>query len=166
MAQNPRVHDLLLLLVPLSVLVLMNITVAAGQNASTNAKPFTLVNNCKEMIWPGIITKGDSNRGEGFALKPGQTAIYNATVGWSGRIWARTGCNFDKTGTGTCQTGSCGTSLNCTGPSNPPNTIAEFTLGDDVDFYDLSLVDGYNLPIVISPINGKEIVALLVAKET
>ncbi|PNT55778.2 hypothetical protein POPTR_001G210400v4 [Populus trichocarpa] len=155
MAQNPRVHDLLLLLVPLSVLVLMNITVAAGQNASTNAKPFTLVNNCKEMIWPGIITKGDSNRGEGFALKPGQTAIYNATVGWSGRIWARTGCNFDKTGTGTCQTGSCGTSLNCTGPSNPPNTIAEFTLGDDVDFYDLSLVDGYNLPIVISPINGK-----------
>lgn len=107
------------------------------------------------MIWPGIITKGDSNRGEGFALKPGQTAIYNATVGWSGRIWARTGCNFDKTGTGTCQTGSCGTSLNCTGPSNPPNTIAEFTIGDDVDFYDLSLVDGYNLPIVISPINGK-----------
>ena len=126
----------------------------AGQNTSTNGKRFTLVNNCEDTIWPGIITKGDNYHGEGFTLKPGQTTFYNASVGWSGRIWGRTGCNFDKNGTGKCQTGSCGTSLNCTGPSNPPNSIAEFTLGADADFYDLSLVDGYNLPIAISPING------------
>ncbi|KAJ6961028.1 hypothetical protein NC652_000035 [Populus alba x Populus x berolinensis] len=110
MAQNPRVHDLLLLLVPLSVLALMDVAVAAGQNPSTNAKPFTLVNNCKEMIWPGIITKVAAIMVKVLLSNTGQTAVYNATAGWSGRIWARTGCNFDKTGTGTCQTGSCGTS--------------------------------------------------------
>lgn len=128
-----------------------------GQNSSTNSttntKTFTLVNNCKEPIWPAIITRGYNNHGAGFTLKEGQTALYNAPAGWSGRIWARTGCNFDKNGTGTCQTGSCGTSLNCTRPSDPPNSIAEFTLGEP-DFYDVSLVDGFNLPIVISPIKG------------
>ncbi|KAJ4839092.1 hypothetical protein Tsubulata_037198 [Turnera subulata] len=127
---------------------------ASGQNTSTNVKTFTLVNHCEETIWPAIITKGDDNHGDGFSLKPDQTALYNAPSGWSGRIWARTGCNFDKNGTGTCQTGSCGTSLNCTAPSSPPNSIAEFTLGD-LDFYDVSLVDGFNLPIVISPVKGK-----------
>ncbi|CAK7357025.1 unnamed protein product [Dovyalis caffra] len=126
------------------------------QNASSNVKTFTLVNNCKETIWPGIITRGSDSNDQGFTLKPGQNAFYNATTaGWSGRIWARTDCNFDKNGTGKCQTGSCGTSLKCTGPSSPPNTIAEFTLSNDVDFYDISLVDGFNLPLVIAPINGK-----------
>ncbi|KAF2293771.1 hypothetical protein GH714_004597 [Hevea brasiliensis] len=121
---------------------------------STTTKTFTLLNNCKGTIWPGVITKGDSSHGAGFTLNPGQTAFYNAPTGWSGRIWARTGCNFDKNGTGSCQTGSCGTSLNCSGPSSPPNTIAEFTLGD-IDFYDVSLVDGFNLPIVVQPLSGK-----------
>lgn len=146
-------RHLLLFMMPLSVLILQ-IAMAAGQNTSTEAKSFTLVNNCNETIWPAILTRGNNSNGYGFALQQGQTAFYNATAGWSGRMWARTGCSFDKNGTGTCQTGSCGTSMNCTVPSNPPNTIAEFTLGD-VDFYDVSLVDGFNLPVVISPIDGK-----------
>ncbi|KAG8646166.1 pathogenesis-related thaumatin-like protein 3.5 [Manihot esculenta] len=128
--------------------------IASAQNTSTTTKTFTLFNNCKGTIWPAIITKGDNNRGDGFVLKPAQTASYTASSGWSGRIWARTGCNFNNNGVGSCQTGSCGTSLNCSGPSSPPNTIAEFTLGD-TDFYDVSLVDGFNLPIGILPLNGK-----------
>ncbi|KAF2319754.1 hypothetical protein GH714_018551 [Hevea brasiliensis] len=128
--------------------------IASGQNTSTTTKTFTLFNNCKGTIWPGIITKDGSNRGDGFALKAGHTASYSAPTGWSGRIWARTGCNFDNDGNGKCQTGSCGDSLHCSGPSSPPNTIAEFTLGD-TDFYDVSLVDGFNLPIGVSPLNGK-----------
>lgn len=32
-------------------------------------------------------------------------------------------------------------------------TIAEFTLGQ-TDFYDVSLVDGFNIPIVVRPENG------------
>ena len=35
----------------------------------------------------------------------------------------------------------------------PPATLAEFTLGTQ-DFYDVSLVDGYNIPIAIAPRKG------------
>jgi len=117
-----------------------------------SSKNFTLVNNCKETIWPGI-TRSDNHSGDGFTLKPGQSTVYTAPEGWSGRIWARTGCNFDNNGNGKCQTGGCGTNLNCTGPGSPPATSADFTLGEP-DFYDVSVVDGFNLPIVVKPVNG------------
>ncbi|XP_021286874.1 pathogenesis-related protein 5-like [Herrania umbratica] len=139
-----------------SLLFCIFVFLASGAKMNANAKNFTLVNQCKETIWPAIITDGSGNfHGEDFKLEPGQTAIYNASDGWSGRIWGRTGCNFDtKTGDGTCQTGSCGTSINCTSAGSLPVSIAEFTLGD-TDFYDVSLVDGFNLPIVIKPGGGK-----------
>ncbi|GAV61127.1 Thaumatin domain-containing protein [Cephalotus follicularis] len=136
--------------------ILFTFLMASGSYMFARAKTFTIVNDCKETVWPGIITHSDNFSGGGFALKPGQSAVYNAPAGWSGRIWARTGCNFSHdTGTGTCQTGSCGTQLNCTGPSSPPNTIAEITVGGDTDFYDVSLVNGFNLPIYILPLKGK-----------
>ncbi|XP_055960779.1 pathogenesis-related thaumatin-like protein 3.5 [Mercurialis annua] len=78
---------------------------------------------------------------------------FTAPVGWSGRIWARSGCNFEKKGNGTCQTGACGSSLKCSDSGQTPVSIAEFTLAE-LDFYDVSLVDGFNLPVVVTPING------------
>lgn len=117
-----------------------------------SSNTFTIVNYCKETIWPGI-THSENFSGDGFTLKPGQSAIYTAPAGWSGRIWARTGCNFDKNGNGKCQTGACGTNINCTDPGSPPATIADFTLGEP-DYYDVSLVDGFNLPIAIRAVNG------------
>ncbi|MBA0562254.1 hypothetical protein Golob_007314 [Gossypium lobatum] len=131
------------------------IILASGVTKPANAKNFTLVNQCKETIWPAIITDGGNFHGEGFTLESGQTAFYNAPNGWSGRLWGRTGCSFDKNGNGTCQTGSCGTSINCTSAGSLPVSIAEFTLGDDIDYYDVSLVDGFNLPIVVKPGGGK-----------
>ncbi|KAH0850743.1 hypothetical protein HID58_091186, partial [Brassica napus] len=86
--------------------------------------------------------------------QPGQSIVFNAPVGWSGRIWGRTGCNFDKTGTGTCETGSCGSTLKCSASGKPPASLAEFTLAA-LDFYDVSLVDGFNLPMSVTPMNGK-----------
>lgn len=50
-----------------------------------------------------------------------------------------------------CQTGRCGTSLHCKVWGETPTTIAEFTLGSP-DFYDMSVVDGFNQPINIEPI--------------
>lgn len=119
-----------------------------GESSTT----FTIVNRCKETIWPGI-TSGLNFSGGGFALKSGQSAIFTATDVWGGRIWGRTGCNFDNNGHGDCQTGACGTALNCTTPGKPPASIVDFNLGD-VDYYDVSLVDGFNLPITVNPING------------
>ena len=44
--------------------------------------------------------------------------------------------------------------------ATPPASLFEITLGagDDKDFYDVSIVDGYNLPLIAVPqgvLNGK-----------
>ncbi|GMT18001.1 hypothetical protein PFISCL1PPCAC_9298, partial [Pristionchus fissidentatus] len=47
--------------------------------------------------------------------------------------------------------------LECEGKGGqPPISLAEFTLhgSGDQDFYDVSLVDGYNLPILIDVVDG------------
>ncbi|KAH7685448.1 Thaumatin family protein [Dioscorea alata] len=119
---------------------------------SEGARIFTIVNQCNEMVWPGI-TPGDSFNGGGFPLKSGQSIVITAPVGWSGRIWGRTGCNFDSSGNGSCETGRCGTNLKCAGSGETPATLAEFTLANP-DFYDVSLVDGFNLPMSVRAVNG------------
>jgi hypothetical protein len=72
--------------------------------------------------------------------------------GWGGRFWARTGCNFDGSGQGYCATGDCGNKLECNGAGGvPPASLAEIRLNGDggKDFYDVSLVDGFNVPIQV-----------------
>ena len=72
------------------------------------------------------------------------------------RIWGCIGCNFDGSGRGHCQTGDCIDGLQCTGWGVPPNTLAEFALNQygNQDFYDISLVDGFNIPMDFYPLNG------------
>jgi len=120
---------------------------------------FTVVNRCTETIWPGVLTgnNGASLSDGGFALTTGQSSSINPPAGWSGRFWGRTGCNFDGSGTGFCATGDCGRGLKCNGAGGaPPATLAEFTLNGDgnKDFYDVSLVDGYNVPLKITLAGG------------
>ncbi|GMI78408.1 Ubiquitin Fold Modifier 1, Osmotin 34-like [Hibiscus trionum] len=138
------------LLSPILFLLLM---LSSGPNMYECARVFTIVNYCKETIWPGI-TPGDNFNGGGLELKPGQSIVFQAPVGWSGRIWGRTGCKFDKNGSGSCQTADCGNTLKCKASGKTPASLAEFTLST-VDYYDVSLVDGFNLPISIKPINGQ-----------
>ncbi|KAL6010740.1 hypothetical protein ACLOJK_001182 [Asimina triloba] len=135
-------------------LIIFLLLITSGAKPSRSARVFTIINNCKYTIWPAV-TRGETFNGGGFALKAGENVVLTAPVGWSGRIWARTGCNFDKNGNGSCLTGACGTSLKCGGASGePPATLAEFTLAAP-DFYDVSLVDGFNLPMVVKPVNGQ-----------
>ncbi|XP_064940450.1 pathogenesis-related thaumatin-like protein 3.5 isoform X1 [Musa acuminata AAA Group] len=124
-----------------------------GAEAAEGARVFTIINYCKTTIWPGI-TPGNSFNGGGFPLKPGESVVFTAPVGWSGRIWGRTGCDFDRDGNGSCQTGACGSVLKCSASGQTPATLAEFTLAP-LDFYDVSLVDGFNLPITVTPVNGQ-----------
>ncbi|EEF48350.1 naringenin-chalcone synthase, putative [Ricinus communis] len=49
--------------------------------------------------------------------------------------------------------GACGTSLKCSAADQAPASLAEFTLAA-LDFYDVSLVDGFKLPISVTPIHG------------
>ncbi|KAL6868351.1 hypothetical protein ACP4OV_015196 [Aristida adscensionis] len=113
---------------------------------------FTIVNQCKTTIWPAAFP-GDSFGGGGFELPPGKSRAFTVPDAWSGRVWGRTGCAFDAAGNGSCATGACGSLLRCGASGDPPASLAEFTLGsNNKDFYDVSLVDGFNLPLLVTPV--------------
>ena len=74
-------------------------------------------------------------------------------------IQGRKDCDFSKEGPTQCASGGCNGGLECdanTGTGVPPVTLAEFTLAnsegnvDKLDNYDVSLVDGYNMPMAIT----------------
>ncbi|KFK41943.1 hypothetical protein AALP_AA2G192300 [Arabis alpina] len=124
---------------------------------AVSATVFTLQNSCPYTVWPGTFS--DSNKLEGgLELTSGASVQLTLTSppGWTGRFWARTGCNFDSSGNGNCVTGNCGGGLKCTGTGVPPVTLAEFTIQGDggKDFYDVSLVDGFNVKLGIKPQGG------------
>ncbi|KAL6596043.1 hypothetical protein ACP70R_047407 [Stipagrostis hirtigluma subsp. patula] len=119
---------------------------------------FTMTNNCGYTVWPGLLSGAGTSplSTTGFALAHGASATVDAPASWSGRMWARTLCATDATtGKFTCATGDCGSgSVQCSGGgAAPPATLADFTLDGPggLDFFDVSLVDGYNLPMLIVP---------------
>jgi Thaumatin family len=119
-----------------------------------------VINNCKQPVWVAISSQQPVPEGGGFRLDAGQTRTlaFPSTGLWSGRIWGRTGCTFDASGMGRCDTGDCGGRLGCAGiGGKTPATLAEITWSagpPNPDFYDLSLVDGYNLPMAMAPLPG------------
>lgn len=69
---------------------------------------------------------------------------------WSGRFWARTYCDVN---TKHCLTGDCGNRIQCGGNGEaPPASLVEITLNgwENLDYYDISLVDGFNLAVSVS----------------
>lgn len=120
-----------------------------------SAATLTLSNNCPYSVWPGIQPGGGKPvvANGGLFLPPHQAQTVQLPPLWSGRVWARHGCTFDSAGRGQCATGDCGGNLFCNGLGGaPPATLAELSLGPNQDFYDVSFVDGYNLPMTITPI--------------
>ncbi|GLT90909.1 hypothetical protein SLE2022_088240 [Rubroshorea leprosula] len=118
---------------------------------STYATTFEIRNNCTYTVWAA------ASPGGGRRLDRGQSWTINVPTGTAmARIWGRTNCNFDGSGRGHCQTGDCGGVLDCKGWGVPPNTLAEYALNQfgNIDFYDISLVDGFNIPIEFAPTNG------------
>ncbi|KAL3646662.1 hypothetical protein CASFOL_009206 [Castilleja foliolosa] len=119
-----------------------------------------LVNNCNENIWPGIQAgEGQQTPQDGgFQLTRNEETVIDVPKKWSGRIWGRQDCGFDNSGRGSCATGDCGGQLGCRGLGGvPPATVVEMTLGTSsspLHFYDVSLVDGFNLPVSMKPIGG------------
>jgi len=129
------------------------------------ARSFTVTNNCQYTVWPAIFT--DLNVGTsvpaqktGWEASAGQTVTFDVPNDWqSGRIWGRTDCDFSKPGATACATGSCNGGLECdphSGTGVPPVTVAEWTLGSGTgpDNYDVSLVDGFNIPMSVVPTKG------------
>jgi hypothetical protein len=86
--------------------------------------PLRVTNNCKEPIWPGILTQGGvPPESSGFLLQPGETKAQTVGIDWKGRVWPRTNCSFPTDGSvpasgqggAPCETGDCGMFLECQG---------------------------------------------------
>lgn len=114
--------------------------------APAGQRSITVVNRTQQTVW-AVVTNTSAAYPGGRRLQPGQS--FSLTVGnsWGGRIWGRTGCTGDAAGT--CLTGDCTTT--CGGPTTP-TTLGEFTFNAyaGMDFYDVSMVDGSNLPMFIN----------------
>ncbi|KAI5117114.1 hypothetical protein M0805_003667 [Coniferiporia weirii] len=147
---------------------LVNVVVTALAFAgNANSRTFTVKNNCQYTVWPAIYTdmKSSSVKPDsptGWEAAPGSTVNFSVPDKWtSGRIWGRRDCEFNSTSNGptSCSTGGCNGGLQCdasTGTGVPPASLAEWTLngGDNLDYYDVSLVDGFNIPISITNNKG------------
>ncbi|KAJ6315903.1 hypothetical protein OIU78_019222 [Salix suchowensis] len=122
---------------------------------------FSFTNKCPYTVWPGTLTNPGSPAfsSTGFTLEAGASSTQSAPATWAGRFWARTQCSTDASGKFVCATADCASGvIECNGAGAiPPASLAEFTLrgnGGGQDSYDISLVDGFNIPISITPQGG------------
>ncbi|XP_042477054.1 protein P21-like [Macadamia integrifolia] len=121
----------------------------------SQATKFEITNQCSYTVWAASVWTV-SIPGGGKQLKPGETWVINVTNSTSGRIWGRTNCTFDASGNGSCETGGCNNKFDCKeDKAVSPVTLTEFSVNglSNLDFYDLSLLHGFNIPMEISPKN-------------
>ncbi|TGZ81829.1 Osmotin, thaumatin-like protein [Ascodesmis nigricans] len=125
-----------------------------------------VVNSCRHTIWPALFGPINEGFGEittpehqGFRLDPGSFQGVPIPHDWNGRVWAREHCTFDENGLGRCAIGDCDGKLHCM-LSGQPTSLAEFNFkgnGKSI-FYDISLVDGYNVGIGVYAIQNDTII--------
>ncbi|KAI0333044.1 thaumatin-like protein [Cubamyces sp. BRFM 1775] len=146
-----------------NMLAQATIAVALVADAALAARTFTVTNNCPPYV-DNIFTdlnvgSATPNHPNGWQQNAHQSVSFSVPDNWkAGRIWGRRDCNFSgpNPGANSCVDGGCNGGLVCdphTGTGVPPATLAEFTLGSQ-DSYDVSLVDGYNLPLRITNNKG------------
>ncbi|KAL3426560.1 thaumatin family protein [Phlyctema vagabunda] len=140
-----------------------------SKRASTT--PIVVSNQCADTIWPGIASQAGTGPGVGgFELASGDSRTLEVSADWQGRLWGRTNCSFNIDGTGpgnlngnngngqACDTGDCNGVESCVVTGNTPVTLFEIALEAGSDktqtFYDISLVDGYNLPMGVTYLPG------------
>jgi len=145
------------------------LTTILGQNKVPRpTRNLNFVNQCNYTIYAG--SQGNPLPALG-GWEMGPSSKYSFAVPSTlsaARVWVRTDCTHNNLGHLVCATGDCPLPLNYYGPNNdgthcegiggiPPASLAEFTLGGTGtgdDFYDLSLVDGFNTPIKVTQIGG------------
>jgi hypothetical protein len=125
--------------------------------ADSNSTTFTIVNNCSLTVFPGIFHEDGAVASlpstTGFSLHPGKSTVLTMPRSWSGSLWGRTHCSHSN-GKFSCLTGDCASSIiECNGTkASPPATLAEFNLNatsSGYDFFDVSVVNGYNLAMMV-----------------
>ena len=125
---------------------------AAGQ-PSGDRRLVTFVNDVSQTIWVAAAPNANTPlAATGWVLPPGQSVTITTPNNLNTRFWGRTGCSFNSAGVGHCDTGDCNGQFQCKGWGTIPATLAEvnFDAWDHLDFYDVSMVDGSNLPMYIN----------------
>ncbi|KAJ7153270.1 thaumatin [Mycena filopes] len=136
---------------------MISLTVALVLASTAAARSLTVVNSCSYTIWPALFTSsgGHPSHPTGWEAAANSRVQFDVPSDWDGRVWGRRACNFaTNPGANSCVDGGCNGGLHCdvnTGTGVPPATLAEFNFnGGGTDFYDVSLVDGFNLPMKIT----------------
>jgi hypothetical protein len=123
-------------------------------SGKTGHRQVTFVNSERQTIWVAAAqqTAKPALPVTGWMLRAGHTVTIDVPDHWNGRFWGRTGCVFGAAGTGHCATGDCAGRFQCRQFGAIPATLAEFNFNAylNLDFYDVSLVDGSNLPMWIN----------------
>ena len=178
MHRNSKIAIILFL--PIVLCIVTNGSPVRAETCEATQRPFNLVNNCDEIIWAGA--EGIEPGGWQLNVPPSactagiqcpseqtcnlETNTCQRTVcaddTFSGRIWPRTGCDFNSTGVcesdqNCCATGGCtidgGWGLECNSGGQSPIATAEFTVSPTAtDFYDVSVIDGFNVAVEARPI--------------
>ncbi|KAF0887603.1 hypothetical protein E2562_002320 [Oryza meyeriana var. granulata] len=127
-----------------SALAFVSVLLAAASPAAVTATTLTIHNLCPHPVWPLVTPNSglpsiSDNRAR---LDPnGLLSLSFPPTFWAGRVATRTGCDASASG---CETGA-----------SPPATVAQLSVhdGGDLDLaaYSVSLVDGFNVPMVVSP---------------
>lgn len=121
----------------ISSLLLLSSSIHAAP--SSDKKKIHILNQCGHSLQIGHQTNND-DRGNIIHLDAENTYELNVKSDWAGRIWARESCE----GVDQCDKA---------GVDNPAS-LAEFKLSytdTDIDYYDVSFVDGFNFPVRIEP---------------
>ncbi|QRV90133.1 pathogenesis-related protein PR5K (thaumatin family) [Ceratobasidium sp. AG-Ba] len=136
--------------------------------SAVHARRWTVNNDCSYTVWPAIYSPNTtvtlSGVETGWQADPGSSRSFVVPEGWTnGHIWARRNCDFSSGNTpadtnttvGGCVSGGCQGGLYCTGLGTAPITGAEWTLapgdGSGADYYDVSVVSGFNVPLQVLP---------------
>lgn len=135
---------------------LINVLVVSSLLAVVRARSFYMVNECDHKVWFGLVAGSTSpmifpaNGNYELAPNGGKNSVPIPAGGWSGVIGGRTNC----TDAG-CLTADCGGGVGGCLPGRgfmQPATQAEFTvIPTSVDFYDVEVINGINLPVSITP---------------
>lgn len=122
-----------------------------------------LENKCNSTIWPAMIGPFGASfppPTPDWEFESGQCeTVYVPQHYPSLRVWARTFCDSDFQ----CLTGSClhDTRGSCVSAGETPCSLWEATFQGSCrrgpDFYDTSLVDGYNVPLSVSVHGGQAV---------
>jgi hypothetical protein len=122
--------------------------------AKLQARNFYFVNQCNYKVWYGFVPGYGSpnlfpaDNNYELDANGGKSSVAIPSNGWSGVIAGRTNCTASG-----CVTADCGGGTgSCIRGFMQPATQAEFTVSPtNVDFYDVEVINGINMPVSITP---------------